>query len=56
MLTSQSLLPLNGFHLSRWQFISHLNLLSLLAGNLYSFVFLSSVAEQLGGVQPSTIK
>ena len=45
MLTSQSLLPLNGFHLSRWQFISHLNLLSLLAGNLYSFVFLSSVAE-----------
>ena len=54
MLTLQSLLPLDGFHLSRRQFISHLNLLSLLAGNLYDLSPFLLLPEQLGAAQPTT--
>ena len=51
MLTSQSLLSLNGFNLSRRQFISHLNLLSLLAGNLYNLSPFLLLLELLGAAQ-----
>ena len=53
MLTSQSLLPLDGFHLLRRQFISHLNFVSLLAGNLYSLFPFLVLREKFGAAQPT---
>ena len=53
MLTSHSLLPLDGFHLSRRQYISHLNFVSLLAGNMYSLSPFLVLREQFGAPQPT---
>ena len=53
MLTSQNLLPLDGFDLSRRQCINHFNLLSLLAGNLYSLSPFLLLLERLRAAQPT---